>query len=874
MRALCFVSVVGVVLLSGCPQFGVVCNPGTNACGAGCADFTSDRRNCGACGAACLAGQICSNSACVCQAGSQLCNGECTVFETDPRNCGSCNAACAPGQVCEQHTCKAACTLGVSTTCPGGVCADLQSDPQNCGACGHICDDAESCHAGQCSWDLVAACFTSGQIVGVSNADVRGPLQALGTGPISLASYGPVLLAADSIDNRRTPASLPSLRPLSSFIQTGAAPNQVVTDPPYVYVVNSVGHTLQVLGPVDGGCAAAAPVDAGCVFVALDDGGVGEPLMGDGGCFLPAASDGGCADALLDDGGVGPFTFADGGCFVVPVPPPAPFMPCVQGDGGVALVTIGELDFGANTYPQAVAKSGTAVWVPLYGGFGSASAGAGQKVIKVDVTDPHNPTNVGTVDLSTLDLHAFDGGAPVARPYDIRELGGKLYVALNNLNADTYVAEGPGLLAVIDPNNLAGTTTLNLGAGICLDPVCVQPANGRLYVSCAGAAIYDTAHNFALIGTDRAAVVAVDPAAGVTAHWTPSCPADAGLPDGGTSCLPILPSRLAIFGGNVFIGDQNGGRIFVLDSADGGLTEKRGYFGYEAGGPIQACGVDPLLGFLERRRHPVAAVTALLALLLAAGSDSAALHLGPELPPRVSRVVTMAPSLTDTVLRLGGGAALVGVSRYDEAPEVARLPRVGGFNDVSVESVVALKPQLLIVQKSPGNRQAVEKIAELEVPVLALPLTTVGDVLDAIKQIAAVLGVDGKPLVERIELARTHARDVGKQQKKRARVLLIHGFKPLVVAGPDSFSGELLDDVGAVNLAEKAPSAYPVYSVERAVALQPDVIIDCSDVDDGRAELKALLKHSRWVQLQSHALLQPGPALADGIAELQRAVYP
>jgi iron complex transport system substrate-binding protein len=263
-----------------------------------------------------------------------------------------------------------------------------------------------------------------------------------------------------------------------------------------------------------------------------------------------------------------------------------------------------------------------------------------------------------------------------------------------------------------------------------------------------------------------------------------------------------------------------------------------------------------------------------LVALVALAADSGALHLGPALPAKVERVVTLAPSLTDTVLKLNAGARLVGVSRYDEFPEVAKLPRVGGFNDVSVESVIALKPQLLLVQKSPGNRQAVEKIAELGVPVIALPLTSVEDVLDAIKEIAAALGVDGKPLVEKIDAARAHAREVGRAQKKKKRVLLVHGFKPLVVAGPDSFSGQLLADVGAVNLAEKAPSPYPVYSVERAVALQPDVIIDCSDVDDGRAELQALLKKTTWIQLQSKALLQPGPLLADGIAELQRAIYP
>jgi iron complex transport system substrate-binding protein len=265
-------------------------------------------------------------------------------------------------------------------------------------------------------------------------------------------------------------------------------------------------------------------------------------------------------------------------------------------------------------------------------------------------------------------------------------------------------------------------------------------------------------------------------------------------------------------------------------------------------------------------------MSVLLAVLLAAGAGP--LRLGPPVPEKVERVVTLAPSLTEAVLKLGAGERLVGVSRFDEAKEVTKLPRVGGFNDPSVEAVVALRPQLLIVQMAPGNRQAVEKIAELGVPVLALPLTTVADVLDAMAQIAAALKVDGQSVVARIETARARAREIGKQQRKPARALMILGFKPLVVAGPSSFAGELLTDVGAVNLAEKSPSPYPVFSVERAVALQPDVVIDCSDTADGRSELKALMKGVRWVELASHALLQPGPALADGLGELQRAVYP
>ena len=85
------------------------------------------------------------------------------------------------------------------------------------------------------------------------------------------------------------------------------------------------------------------------------------------------------------------------------------------------------------------------------------------------------------------------------------------------------------------------------------------------------------------------------------------------------------------------------------------------------------------------------------AALLLALAASPAQWLGPPPPARVERVVTLAPSLTETVLALGAGAALVAVSRFDEAAEVASLPRVGGFSDLSVEAVLAVHPQLVVV---------------------------------------------------------------------------------------------------------------------------------------------------------------------------------
>ena len=246
--------------------------------------------------------------------------------------------------------------------------------------------------------------------------------------------------------------------------------------------------------------------------------------------------------------------------------------------------------------------------------------------------------------------------------------------------------------------------------------------------------------------------------------------------------------------------------------------------------------------------------------------------LGPKPKAEVRRVVTVAPSLTETVQRLGAGSTLVGVSRFDEAKEVAALPRIGGFVDPSVEAIIALKPDLLVVQKAPGNQGPVEKLASLGVPVLALPLTTIADVLESIRVLGGALGkgAEADALVKRIEAARARVREKARQRGTRPKVLFVYGWTPLVVAGPGSFAHELLLDCGAENVAQAATTAYPVYSLESVVRLKPDVIIDAADVPDGKEQVKALepLAKVRWVELTSKDLLHPGPTLETGLETL------
>jgi len=270
---------------------------------------------------------------------------------------------------------------------------------------------------------------------------------------------------------------------------------------------------------------------------------------------------------------------------------------------------------------------------------------------------------------------------------------------------------------------------------------------------------------------------------------------------------------------------------------------------------------------------------ALLSLLvLGAGADPGPLRmLGPARRGEVRRVVTLTPSLTDVVLALGAGERLVGVSRFDERPEVARLPRVGGFVDPSVEAVLALHPDLVLAEPGPGNRQAVERLAELDTPVLLLPLATVADVLAAERAAGKALGraAQGEALAKELEGTRARVRERSRGRKP-VRVLLVYGFDPLVVAGPGGFADELLSDAGALNVAADAASPYPVYSVERALRGRPELILDAAMTPTGRDRLRELpgLAETRWASVPGQALLHPGPALGRGLEQLFALVHP
>ena len=181
----------GAGLVCAMGQCALECGPMLAQCSGGggadggaarfCANTRTDRENCGACGIACVAGQICTAGVCVtsCGAGTSACGALCRDLQADRGNCGACNNACAPGQECVRGACQASC--GAGTTECTGVCRDLQTDRLNCGICGNPCTAGQVCSVGAC----VASC-------GAGLANCGGSCRNLQTDPAGCGACGTV----------------------------------------------------------------------------------------------------------------------------------------------------------------------------------------------------------------------------------------------------------------------------------------------------------------------------------------------------------------------------------------------------------------------------------------------------------------------------------------------------------------------------------------------------------------------------------------------------------------------------------------------------------------------------------------------------------
>jgi ABC-type Fe3+-hydroxamate transport system substrate-binding protein len=189
-------------------------------------------------------------------------------------------------------------------------------------------------------------------------------------------------------------------------------------------------------------------------------------------------------------------------------------------------------------------------------------------------------------------------------------------------------------------------------------------------------------------------------------------------------------------------------------------------------------------------------------------------------PARVTRVVTLAPNLTEMIFTIGAGERIIGADDFSNFPAAARaLPKVGGMQP-NIEKIVALRPDLVIASTEGNHPNLAPALAAAGVPLFVVRTDRIGQIPPALVRLGGIFGIDTTGVVRDFEAA------IAAQKRVRAnppRVMFAVWTDPLYVGGRDTFTDDILQLTGATNAVEV--TGWPQYSLESLVAAPPDLIL-------------------------------------------------
>lgn len=249
-----------------------------------------------------------------------------------------------------------------------------------------------------------------------------------------------------------------------------------------------------------------------------------------------------------------------------------------------------------------------------------------------------------------------------------------------------------------------------------------------------------------------------------------------------------------------------------------------------------------------------------------------------RLPAPPQRIVSLLPSLTETVCELGQCHRLVGVDRYSNYPAPVRaLPQTGGGIDPNIEAIVALKPDLVLMATSSRGAQRLESFG---LKVLALEPKRSADAQRVMGVLGEVLGVpDAQRIWRQIEAGVAAAAQSLPPEVRRLRVyyeVSSGGY----AAGPQSFIGELMTRLGVQNIVTPELGPFPRINPEYVVRANPDLVMIGSrnaaglEQRPGWQGMRALRERRVCVFSadESDVLVRPGPRMAEAARLMVRCI--
>ncbi len=259
------------------------------------------------------------------------------------------------------------------------------------------------------------------------------------------------------------------------------------------------------------------------------------------------------------------------------------------------------------------------------------------------------------------------------------------------------------------------------------------------------------------------------------------------------------------------------------------------------------------------------------------------------------RIVSTAPSITETLYALGLGDRVAGVTTYCHyPPDAMKKPKIGAYTQPDLEVIASLQPDLVIIQRNPVR--LAERLGALHLKVIEVSYDSMAEIVQAIGRIGDAAGVPDRARALNASI-RAQLDDVRRRTAKlpRRRVLFVVGRTPgmlenIVTLSRGSYLNELIEIAGGTNIFADARTAYPKVTVEEVLARGPDVIIDMGDMaqtigvtEEQKRAAAALwsrysslpaVKQGRVYGVASDIYVVPGPRITEAAREFSGMIQP
>lgn len=246
------------------------------------------------------------------------------------------------------------------------------------------------------------------------------------------------------------------------------------------------------------------------------------------------------------------------------------------------------------------------------------------------------------------------------------------------------------------------------------------------------------------------------------------------------------------------------------------------------------------------------------------------------------RIISLAPNITEILYALGLGDKIVGVTSFcDYPPEAKKKKNVGGMSNPSLEAVLMLRPDIVVMTEDGNQKVFEERLRKKGIQTYVFKARQMSDLPKEINELGNILGVqkNAVTLSSNINIAMERVK-VKKASPAYKKTLFIIWPEPLLVAGPQTAINDALNLVGFKNIASDAKTRYPQYSIEEVIRKNPDIIFIGKGHEDMRTVSQKLLKKLHMVNAVkegkvyfiSDNLYRLGPRVIDGIKELSEYI--